>query len=429
MAKAKEKEQKKRTSSFRGKVATEVTSRQESGGFGYLKLPKEVKLFTPKPGETYFMDILPYEVTDEKHPDRNDEVGRALKGDLWYKRPIKVHVNVGPDQETVVCPSTIGKPCPVCTHAKTLSKRGVDKDELREYWAKLRNLYALIPLDSEDYKETIHVMNISQYCFQDTLDEELKDDEDLEVFPDLEEGYTLEVRFKKKTMPGASKPFAMASKINFEDRNEAYDEAILDEVPNLDDCFKVLSFEELDELFYTMVDRLDVDHDEDEDRPSRRSKRSKKEDDDDDDKDEKPARRSRDKAPAKVEDDDDDDKDEKPVRKRHTAAPEKEEAPTRSRREKVEEKEEKVETPPTRSRTRTAPAAEKEVKKEEPAEELDADALKDMDLDELVSLAETDKRLRKLDVSDYNDDEVDELREVIADTLGIELKKKSSRKR
>ncbi len=50
------------------------------------------------------------------HPDRDEEYGIAVPGSLWYKRPYWLHRGVGPENVSIVCPSSIGKKCPICEY-------------------------------------------------------------------------------------------------------------------------------------------------------------------------------------------------------------------------------------------------------------------------------------------------------------------------
>jgi len=260
-------------SSFRGKVAKNVKQQSErnNSAFGYLNVPRDLKSFSPEPGSKVKFDIIPYRVNDEKHPDRDTENGIAVPGELWYTRPFKVHRNIGADNDTVICPASFGQRCPICEHAKAQSRAGADKEELKDLWPKSRNLYIIIPKGHDKFEEVPHIFDISAYCFQNKLNEEVEADEEFEVFPDLEEGLTLEVRFAKGSMGGNSKPFAQASRVDFIKRKEAYDESIVDEIPCLDGVFKILSYTELKAKFFEAESVEDVEEDTD-DTPVRSKK-------------------------------------------------------------------------------------------------------------------------------------------------------------
>ena len=291
---------KQRKSNFRNKtVGNAKQQKEKASSYGYLKLPKGVKTFTfKKKPRSVFLDIIPYEVTDEKHLDRYDPEERAIPGTLWYKRPFKVHWNVGADDQAVICRGTIKKKCPICEYVTEKLKAGTDWDEMKDVMAKDRNLYAVMPLDSEEHEEEIHIWDISQYLFQNELNDQLEENEDNGIFPDLEEGKTLEVKFKWKTRGKSS--FAETRDITFEDRDEAYDEAILEDVPNLDEVLEIMSYQEMHDLFFEMDDV------EDEDAPVA-------DEEDKDEKEEKSTRRR--KKPAKEEEPEEEPEEEKEVKK------------------------------------------------------------------------------------------------------------------
>jgi len=156
------------------------------------------------------------------------------------------------------------------------------------------------------------------------LNDELEEDEDREVFPDLEEGLTLKLRFDSKTI-GKSQAFAEASRIDFEERDEQYTDEILEDVPCLDEVFNILSYKELFAKFTEMEDE-DV------------AENTGDEPEEDDDEDEKPVRRKR-----------------KTVKKEEPE-PEEEE----------EEEEEEVKTTPKRRKKLVEPEPEEDDEEEAP---------------------------------------------------------------
>ncbi len=239
---------KKKKSAFRGKTTANAQKQRTQGAqYGHLSLPKGVNVFKEEPNSRIKVDFMPYKVTDPKHPDRDDEQGVATPGDLWYKRPYRLHRNIGANDDSVVCPSSIGMKCPICEYRARRLKEGAEKEELRELNASLRNLYVVIPKDHKKFEEKPHIWDISQYLFQNMLNEELGEDEDYGVFPDLEEGLTLRVRFGEGQI-GKNK-FAETSRIDFLDRDEAYDESILDDIPDLDKVLTIKSYAQVEALF------------------------------------------------------------------------------------------------------------------------------------------------------------------------------------
>lgn len=266
---------KKKKSSFRGKVSRNVEKQDSAAAsYGYLLLPKGSELFKPVGGSRYNLDFIPYLVTDEHHIDKDDDEGIAMPGDIWYKKPFLIHRNIGASNDTVICPTTFGKKCPICEYRAKMFKEGADQEVTKALKTSLRNLYLVIPIDDKKYDDKIHLMDISQAMFQELLNEELKEDEDYEVFPDLEEGLTLRVRFDEKSI-GKNK-FPETSRIDFKERDHEYDEEkMLEKAPNLDEMLKVHTYSELSTMFFDMEDP-EEDGDEPRKTETRKDKSSKK---------------------------------------------------------------------------------------------------------------------------------------------------------
>ncbi len=261
---------------FRNSIKKNVDrQQQQESNFGYLNIPKGVSLFQPKEG-TMYLDFIPYEVTIDNHPDRDDDT--AAKGTLWYRFPFKVHRNIGSDNDVVVCPSTFGKKCPICEHRKKRASEDADKDELKSLNVSKRNLYVLIPVGDKKMEEIPHIWDVSHYLFQKLLNEELQENEDNAIFPDIQDGLTLKVRFEETAL-GTNK-FMEANRIDFQKRKIKYDDTILDEVPNLDKLLTVLSYAELKAKFLE-IDPEDVSNDdvveEQDEKPTRRIRSTEKE--------------------------------------------------------------------------------------------------------------------------------------------------------
>ena len=287
------------------------------------------------------MDVMPYIISDKKHLDRNEEYDDCLVGDPWYKKPFKVHKNVGPEEDSVICLKTFGKACPICEHRAQLAKEGeTDKDTLKDMSAKDRVLYVVIPLkgkdpDGKSYEEKPHIMDMSWWLFQDLLNDELEENEDNEVFPDLEEGLSLKIRWESKKM-GKGPAYAEAGRIDFEEREEAYDESMMDDIPDLDKVLKVLTYKEVEALFFDTDPDAEKDDDEEEEdfeevdeeeeeKPKRKKKTARKskpepeeeddEEEEEEEEEEKPKRKSKPSRkskpePEEEEDDEEEDDDE-----------------------------------------------------------------------------------------------------------------------
>lgn len=199
------------------------------------------------------LDIIPYKVTQEGHPDTKD--GIPAIGDIWPHRTFGVHRNVGEEEKTFVCPKmTFGDPCPICEEVAKLSKDyNANKDTIKAIKVKERQLFNIIDLDDED--KGIQLWNCSHFLFGKLLDEEIREGpEVLAEFFELQGGSTLKVRMKEgdfKTSDG--KAILQASRIDFVER-EDYKEDVLDETLALDELFNVPTYEELERAFLGLDD-------------------------------------------------------------------------------------------------------------------------------------------------------------------------------
>ena len=325
-------------SKFRDRVRANTSAQKAAGSaYGYLNLPQGVHIYTPKPGSRARLDILPYIVTDQLHPDRDDEMGIAVIDEMWYKRPFRTHRNIGADNATIICLGSIGKACPICEYKASRMKEGADKDETDALKFSLRNLYPVVPIGDREYDEVPHVWDMSQFLFQNLLNDELEEDERYADFPDPDEGWTLKIRFDEGRI-GNSRPFAEASRIDFEERDRPYREKELKKVPALDDMLNILTYQKLERVFLG----VDDDDDKDEDCPRRHDR-----DDDDKDDDKDPPRRGRSRSK-----DDDDDPPRRSRRSRDDDDDKDDDPPRRSRRSRDDDDDKDDDPPPRRSRSR-----------------------------------------------------------------------------
>lgn len=247
----------RKRSNFRGKTRNDA-ERQKSRGssYGYLNLPSGYRVFKePKDGQVT-IDILAYMVKSEHHPDREDKTETAVPGTEWYKLPFLIHRNVGND--SVVCPSTFGKKCPICEYRTKLNREGADQEDVKALNFSRRNLYLIRVIESPEKDDigNYFIWEIAQSNFQNLLNDELEYNEELGDFPDLQYGYNLQIRFTKKTLGKNS--FGEASRIDFFQRDEQYPEDLVDQLPCLDEVLNVLSYEELERKFME-IDEEDVE--------------------------------------------------------------------------------------------------------------------------------------------------------------------------
>lgn len=230
-----------------------------SGGAKHLNIPGGIPQYIPEADTTDVLDFIPYIVPNpKKHPD-----SEAILDDIWWRYPYKLHRNIGPDNKTLICPTTLGKSCPLCEKRQEIyddpdiddetAKKMIRDGSLK---ASKRCLYVVIPKASKKYKEIPHIFDFSEFCFHDKLKTELDHgDEELQCFADLEDGYSLKVRFIEEAI-GTTK-FPVADRIDFNKRND-YDEDILDNAPVLDTCLmKVLTYKQIENINEGIEDDID----------------------------------------------------------------------------------------------------------------------------------------------------------------------------
>jgi len=254
-----------RFKSMRDKVRKKAEQSVHKGSFA-VNLPKGFRFFSPKKG-TYYIDILPYIVSDKNHPDE------IPVGETWYRREILVHKKIGTKEKNYICPRTIGKPCPICEYRTELMKDpDHDDKEIQALKPQVKHLYNILDKTDDPKNEEIQIFEFSYYNFGRVLDEELKEeDEEFSAFADLQGGYTLRVRFTENVKNPKFK-YLEASKIDFKPRRKDYPESILEKTADLDKIFTVLPYKDLEKIFT----ETDTDsEDEEEETPFKSSKKRK----------------------------------------------------------------------------------------------------------------------------------------------------------
>jgi hypothetical protein len=222
---------------MRDRIRHRAESRKSAGGLSTLELPEGVELYKPEKGPVEF-DILPYRISVDTHPE-------VKKGELWYERTYYAHRNVGPEEKFLICPRTVGKRCPICEeHQKLKKDPNAEEEVVDALRAKERELFNVVMKDGDG---SVMILDMSTYLFGRKLEEEIREgDEANAAFAELVGGKTLKVRWESKSM--GTQKFVEAGRIDFLDR-EDIDEAALDAVVDLDKAMKILSYDEINQIF------------------------------------------------------------------------------------------------------------------------------------------------------------------------------------
>jgi len=280
--------------------AREDAERRGSGAnYGYIKIPKDVKMFTPENECVVTLDIIPYEITDPDHMSKKDT------GTIWYRKPFKVHRYIGAQKDTYVCPTTFGKPCPICDYREELREDDAEKNKktIDRLKPSLRNLYIVKIRDYEGSKakfdkKIFHLFDFSDYLFQEVFESQLKKKDEFDNFFHPEEGTSLEITFDEDTFEKNKYP--KVTRVDFVKRKKQYDDSIIDEAPNLDEVLTVLDYDDLEAKLHG-----DLQSSEKEEKKGKKDKKGKKEKEEKPDKSEK---KKKDKEPVKEEKSDKKDK-------------------------------------------------------------------------------------------------------------------------
>lgn len=248
----------KKYKSMREKARERAQDRESSGGVHYLNMPEDFEFFKIKKGRNLFT-ILPYEVTVDNHPE-------VQAGELWYQRTMWVHYGVGVEENTEICLlKTFKEKCPICERRMELAKDSeATEGEIDELKPKERELFNVRNEDGE-----IQLLYLSFHNFGKLLEEDIGEDEDYAGFADMEDGHSLNVRFKMESWAGNK--FLKASKIDFKSRKDL-DKSVLEDVLNLDEIMVPKSYDDLYNAFWDAGD----DSEKDEDKPEKKTRTEKK---------------------------------------------------------------------------------------------------------------------------------------------------------
>ena len=236
-----------KTDSMRDRIRHRAESRKSAGGLSTLTLPDGVDFYKPDKGTCEF-DILPYRISVDNHPE-------VKKGELWYERTYYAHRNVGPEEKFLMCPKTVGKRCPICEeHQKLKKDPNAEEEVVDALRAKERELFNVVMKDGDG---SVMILDMSTYLFGRKLEEEIREgDEANAAFAELVGGKTLKVRWESKSM--GTQKFVEAGRIDFLDR-EDIDEAALEAVVDLDKAMKILSYDEINQIFQAGGDEVPED--------------------------------------------------------------------------------------------------------------------------------------------------------------------------
>lgn len=248
-------------------------SAQGGGGFvaAFFKLPKDVRCWFPEKKSSHDIDVIGYEVTLEKHPDRKLDV---TPGTLWWRMPFVVFKHVGIADETIVSAASIGEPCPMMEEYRSLAENYKEnKKAIKDLQMQKWMAFVIRDPDDED-KVAIFASSIGKFWGSDAgLKNELDqtDESNLEFYEYADgKGRTLRCRFSELDFvddKGATQDYLGVTKIEFIPREDLDESEWIDKVPSLDAILNVRPYDEVKKLWLGLDGEGDDGDDGDEKTP------------------------------------------------------------------------------------------------------------------------------------------------------------------
>ncbi len=223
------------------------------GGKSYLDTSKTKLKFYKMSVENknVMMNILPYQITTNKHPEV--VAGRRKVGQWDYLLDVWVHKNIGPNKETILCPrSTYGKACPICDERQKLLDAGRE-EEAKALRAKRRCVYNVQIIDRNGPAEKPMIFEVSHINFNKELIEEasasVEPGEGPVPFADPgPAGRVVAFRVSEESL-GKTK-FPSAKSFKFLERDEEIEDSVLEACAPLDQLLIVPTSKQLEDALY-----------------------------------------------------------------------------------------------------------------------------------------------------------------------------------
>lgn len=370
---------------YKPRTAEQVQKRaakaSTGGRDGFIK--EGIKFFKPADGDNTIR-IIPPTWEDADH----------------YGYDVHVHYNIGPDNAAYACLEKMkGKSCPICEESRKARNEG-DEEHEKMYRPTRRVLIYLV--DREKEKEGLKVWPMGVNLDKD-LSKLMEDKRTGEIYSidDPEDGFDVSFTKEGQMLNTKYVGVQIARKPSPLDHDDALDYAQDNPLP------EIIQYYDYDHIKLAFTGEGGDDSDEEESPKKRKQKEEPK---------------SSKKASKPVKDEEEDEDDDIPFDEDEEDEEEEKKPAKKSSKKVVEEEDEEEEEDDEEEE-------DEEEEDEKPAKKSSSDVtfedVKEMDGDDLISLASKHPKLRKaIDTDDYDDE--DELREAIYDTL--KLKPTASRR-
>jgi hypothetical protein len=248
--------------------------KDETGRFGtYFKAKSELNdmEFWKCSEAEHQIDIIPW-LAGNNYPSKSYDI---KEGDIAIVLDLWIHYNVGPNEDSVVCPArNYSNPCPICEHVNELRKEeDSDDDVIKEKLPKRRSVYQIVCYDSnEEESKGVQIWEVSHYFMERHLTELSQKPKRGGFIPYADPDEGKQIYFKRKGQ-GQFNTEYMAHQ--FLDRDYVIDDDILDMAIPLDEAIIVLNYEELKNKYWGGSEEEATDPDDEakpEAKPSRRAR-------------------------------------------------------------------------------------------------------------------------------------------------------------
>jgi len=244
--------------------------KDESGRYGsFFKSKSELgnKEFWKCGEGEHQIDIIPW-IAGDNYPTKSYDI---KSGDIAIVLDLWVHYNVGPNEDSVVCPArNYGLPCPICEHINEIRKRDdLTEDEIKEKTSeknpKRRSIYQIVCYDShEEESKGVQIWDVAHFFMERHLTELSQKPKRGGFIPYADPDEGKQVYFKRKGQ-GQFNTEYMAHQ--FLDREYKVSDEVLDSTISLDQGIIVLTYEELKRKYWGGEDIPATSPEEEEEQP------------------------------------------------------------------------------------------------------------------------------------------------------------------
>ncbi len=240
-----------------------------------IKGDRKIKFFKPIE-DVNMINIIPFEIKSKNHPLVRS--GKMNVGDLDFQLDMEIHRYVGPSNADIICPKrNYGKRCPICEEREKYYAEGKN-NEAKKLKPTRRILLNVQPIIEDKPSKELMVFHVSHYLFMRELIDEAhsyKEKDEIVQFADIEKGKI--IRFRGSEEDIEDNKMMKFKSFGFLPREEEITEEILDQTISFDEGLVLLSYEEIEKIFYGQDEEEEEENTDREERKKEEEEEEKKE--------------------------------------------------------------------------------------------------------------------------------------------------------